>query len=1349
MEIGTTEENPVEGLERDTLPEEEFDFLAAVDGMSAEEPAAPMRGMERNFFNPDNDARFGYGEQTAEDQQKRDLASKENIKKSLLDVLKAGTNPGGGAVAPILTEEEKKTGKAEFKAGAESASIPTKLALSASAALPQMGEDLYNFTADFVNEVNDMFGGDPNLLQNTTVISDALPRDGVSEFTREGAKFLIGYAGIHKMLQGVNWLSKSKFGIKGSEAMAGFLSEMIFAGPEAESMTQSFIKLVPGGHNIIQYIEDPDDSNLERRAKAAVFGLFEGVMAEKIFHAFSALAKTKKITKTVGEIENPEPSLIDEAIPDIPRVYEDPNDTLESLNSVTTDLFSAGLDKPELIEAGNTQYEQLLKELSEVNTISPENRKKIEELVDRTNEMVDEADLRIGSKAENAPSPRAVTEDEFVNFQEMKKRGEEIKKRLSELQEASDPNLKQNVEDIPVIPREDLPPIPEADYFKAEGRGEVIEGDFKNLKQAIEEAKPGEGLNEVQFFDKDGNKAFLNTTKIRNTNDIRLTISKMIEQFPERYSVKRYSEADIQEMADAHLMDKEEFLKWTRDSGLQMGHIKAAMDLTNHSVEVLKEAFRKYNAGEISEEAGLEMYASAMHVVGMAADMRSMWGVLGKEAQMAATKSKQLNLDYYASLRETYGSDFKAAAAEAGRGGFTLQSLKKSLQERHLMPVADRLVQARYAWLLSNPATHLRNLYGGMQTTLIRPGETFLAATINAVQRNPRGVHFGEAYHEMIGMAQGFMEASMITYKKLTGQGGEGVLAPQFLGVDPNHSKLPQFLQEAAPEPSTVFGKGIKFFDEQLFQGQFVGKLLVAEDNFMKHINARMTLNREAYRKGKIAMDNGMSPEQAQNIIKLELSNPSDATKLKMYKDAEYNTFTNEIEGPFNDWMRNTVDNPVGRIVAPFARVNINSLNYKLERIPGANLLVKNYRKQLQSADPSIRQRAWAKMAFASTTLTALGSYFHGTDSITGTMPFESKKWAMFEQTGQIPGAIKVGNEWIEYRSETPVGGILETIANIAKIRDLSGNDEDFLNDVGTHAVMLVANTYNPEFLTETTSKIFEAMSAGDSQKMKKLLQAGTDVASQFLPYSAAWRQAQRQLTDAGKVKRQTYDPNSHMKTFWNEILNVYAPERLAVKRNILGDPIYHKEGLGPDIVSPFGVGKEVDDPVIQELGRLSGASYIANPSRKFKYGDRVLKIDSEFITIQMPSRSVETDIVDEFGKPTRESLRPSEYEKLVQFTAGIDPQTGKGIGGGNTLKEELAAVMSSKDYLESSFAVKGIQVSEIMEAYQEVGRLAYKGTQPTIMIQEALNKKLREIREKSKLMRDIKRRKKVKVDIK
>lgn len=1308
--------------------------------------------------------------------------------------------------APEITGEKAKEMSKAVGEAVDKAPTSVKIAANFAGLIPEMVEDIQNTGIDIVNGVTSLFGEGTNIEQ-MDLVSNALPSDKASEITRDISKFLIGYSAILKGINTTTSLSKTKYGARAADAIAGMGADFVLLSPEQKAFTHQALKKLPIASTLLEYIDNPDDSNLEKRMKNAVFGIVDGQIANLFIKAISLGAKWSGFDKFLadpssgvgfgkraevargGDIDMTANGRVLKFAPKTEEVASDPlvakikaiqegkespltkdefidfvtknivtDDTLTIEGKTGKDFLDvqkATLEKyreflkenPVLSEEASEQIESSIRQLTVTSLITA--RKNVTELKHLLEDMAEaspEAAEELFSKVE-----ALIPKDMVEGFKDIMNIVNDINNNIVTVSpkafEKSGPKLKgkpklrlagDDVSDIPKI-------ADEADLASKEGTDakfipeEAGQKADNVIQIAQTESYKKRGFNAIEHKTPDGKRIFMNLRQMRQ--NLHKFIRETVEADKESFARDIVSDDEMMEISKFYDKSPREIEEWARENGLKQGMILAATRSANTATEAAMNAAKLYNKGEMSKEIFVEHLADAKDILHTMQNMKSMAGLLLREAsiipetaQAATRRRKELQ-----ELIQIFGEDAERIAQELAKGGMTAAGFRASLNN-YFMPTANFLTQMRFASMLSNPATHARNMFTGGQNAGLLTGETFLAATFRAMKaprnkftRDPYGVFFSDAWYQTLGLAKGTIEAMMITSTKIGLDVKkilpEGTIPPtwetqKFWGVNPNRSKIPYAQKQVQQgENKSLIGKSFQFLGDMIndplrtfpnfvlehgIKGQFVTDLLRFEDNFMKHAFARATLQREAHKLARIQRSvHKKSREEANEFLAEMLANPNGDIMKKMYAEAEYQTLTNPP--PISDYFKDTLNNPIVKLVVPFSHVNINQMAYRFERIPGFNMIMKRSQEQWFSKDPAVRDQFLGKMAFSTSVLTSLGFWLHGEDRITGRLPLDSKRRAMYEQAGRLSGAARFKNEWIEYRSETPFGKLLMTVANISSLIDaVDGQDDKLVNDIGLAMTMLVTDIFNPDFITENVAKLGEALFADSPAQARKLVVFGGSVGSQFFPMTGAARAYTRTFTDAGKIKREAYDPTSMFDTFWNSIFRIYAPEMLEPKRNILGEPIMHKEGLGPDIISPFGVGKQTEDPVIQELAKVSGANHTVIPDDRIDLEMEGFTVQGDYVTIQMPPRVMAVR-TGEGGRSATKKLRPAEYSRFVQATAGINPDTGEAIGSA-TLKEALQIAINTDVYKSEDTPqyIKGLLLRNIIEEYRKVGKAWY-----------------------------------------
>ena len=1065
-------------------------------------------------------------------------------------------------------------------------------------------EDIYNTGVDAVNYVEQLLGGEQDVLENSSIIADNIPDDAVNTTTREVVKFLGGYLGIVNKVRKVHQ-AKTKIGAASQVVGSGMLTDFLLYKEDMDGLVMTMMSDVPFVGEYADYIMgiDKEAPMLEQRLLFSMQGILDGAAAEGLIKTFRFARQLHKAQKLVKEADQVAPA---------PR-------------------------------------------------------------------------------AEEPSTPR---------------------------QEGDVPETPRQEGDVPeVTPREEAPVI-DPEYMSAENirqDGLPLTPD-EARKVSLKNARGEGGVNDLLMYNESGERVYKNLRRLNTPDDIRRSINNIMEMDTAYFGKTKFTDDMLREAAASYNLTPQTLREMADTQGLNLGQVLAARQLEVEVVDSFNNASRRFMEGTIGKEELSLMYANAKTTMKTVSDMQSLSSAIFRENRIDAEMSSKFrrSKEYLEFMESMYGDNVEKIAAGLAATDFDRNALRKILGGRSPKKALEFLNQLRYNWLLADLSVHARNVGSSALMLVERPPATLLAATKNAIKKPlgmdvPAGsVTFGDAWHESLGMYHGFMEAMSVTANKARGvmSGQDLGQAAAFKGVRMGANKIPGIDYTTVSETGKLptFGG---FLKDHLLFGQVTRNSLQFEDQFIKHIGARMTLQKEGYRQAMREFEQGILPkEQVGRRLQEFIENPTEEMLDRAYRVGEEATFTRNVEGEISEMLYSfSKDNPIVNMFVPFARTNINVMGSTLERIPIARNFIGSYKNKINSVDPAIRQQAKAQGEFTTTMIAGLGVWLHSQDIITGTAPTKQGRWQMYEQAGYQPSSIRVGDKWVEYRPETPQGAILRLVADIAHLHDLAdGENPEFVNDATAAAMVSVMELYKPEYLLDFVGSLFDAFGAEDSSTVDRLLRVGTGVAGSYSPWSGASRMIMRNYTEQGKFKREVYDPTSIMNDMWNQILNIYNPEQLAMKRNFIGHPIEHKIGLGEFIGSPLGTVEMSSSPVIQEMARLTSASDRVLPKNLVGDVSGQQVTDTPIRPFTMPSRIIQIPGAE--GNLSSIRLRPAEYEKLVLYSAGIHPDIPKQ----NNLENTLKGVMKTRGYKQANDVVKAAMMRDVVEAFQQAGRDLYIG---------------------------------------
>jgi hypothetical protein len=307
---------------------------------------------------------------------------------------------------------------------------------------------------------------------------------------------------------------------------------------------------------------------------------------------------------------------------------------------------------------------------------------------------------------------------------------------------------------------------------------------------------------------------------------------------------------------------------------------------------------------------------------------------------------------------------------------------------------------------------------------------------------------------------------------------------------------------------------------------------------------------------------------------------------------------------------------------------------------------------------------------------------------------------------GKQGPSITIGDKEITFLPETPMGAMLAGIALLNQIGDVvQDQNPQLMQDVATLVSMAMMETFSPEFIAQTPSEFLKALTEKDVGMLEALAKVGTDVSTQYIPYSSFARRYNRAGEGEGQFVRDT-NPGPILPNFFegifNEVLAVYAPEKLPARRDFFGNKMKHKQGFG-GLLSPLNASTVSSDPVMREMVRLAdNTNKNLSKAREVKV-DNLRILDQDYELFRAPSRTV----VIESGVPAVK-LNNNEYERLSLLSAGINPETEKPIGPGLDYRSNMEKMMKGENYKKATFDLQQRMAGELHRDFLAMGQQMY-----------------------------------------
>ena len=591
------------------------------------------------------------------------------------------------------------------------------------------------------------------------------------------------------------------------------------------------------------------------------------------------------------------------------------------------------------------------------------------------------------------------------------------------------------------------------------------------------------------------------------------------------------------------------------------------------------------------------------------------------------------------------------AIQEMIRGGDTelsrdiarrLSSLENPQEVNAFVRQADRATSSDMAleiWinaLLSGPQTHAVNTLSNTIVAGLQMPERLLASGISkALNTQGGGVQVGEMTAQAFGLVQGMKDGLILGTKAFR----QGEPSDAFTKIEVRKHRAITG-ENLSP---TLLGRGInavtggslerggiaaRAVDLMGHGFRIPGRFLMAEDEYFKAVGYRMELNATAFRK---ASSEGLEGAELAQRVRQVVNDPPPELAMVAIDAARYQTFTKELGQAGRSVQRIANSHPYLRVILPFIRTPTNIMKFVGERTALAPLS-RVIRADI-AAGGARRDLALARISMGSMVMAVVADQTMS-GNITGGGPTEPGVRAAMKRQGWQPYSIKVGNTYHSYSRLEPFGSLLGISADMTEI---SGQTEETdADELAGAAVIAVANNIVSKTYLRSLSElltVFNQVSpAMGAQRGERFLK---NLAGTVIPTGIA--QIERVVDPTLRETRSMLDQIKSRIPSWSETL----PPR----RNLWGEPIALKGGLGPDIMSPIYTNELVDSPVDREIVRLKAG-------------------------ISMPPRVV-----------NGVELTSAEYSRFVELAGAVVQDPSSGL----TLKPLLERLIKSPEYQRQS----------------------------------------------------------------
>ena len=479
-----------------------------------------------------------------------------------------------------------------------------------------------------------------------------------------------------------------------------------------------------------------------------------------------------------------------------------------------------------------------------------------------------------------------------------------------------------------------------------------------------------------------------------------------------------------------------------------------------------------------------------------------------------------------------------------------LANFNKTIKVANDPTMTDKFFEYWINGLLSGYKTHAVNAASNALTQLTSIPEKYLAAGWGALRGadKTKRITFGEANTHALSLIEGIRDGFRLAKKTLiTG------------------------------EPSDLFSKlesrrhkSIKGLKGEIIR--LPGRLLMTSDEFFKGIGYRMELNSLAYRDTiRAGIDPVKNPRKFAEHYQKIIDNPPKKLDLMAMDVARDRTFTKPLGSTGQKFQGIAQEMPAFRVMAPFIRTPVNILKYAGRRTP-----LGIFSSGFKSKTGIARDEAMGRMVLGTGGMAAIAT-MASQGKITGSGPTDPVARARQRETGWQPYSFAIEQEdgrtrYLAYNRIEPMGILFGLAADSVDMwgEMVDGEKEEVAAMLGAS----VSQNLLDKTFFKGISDAVEAVSDPDRFFDSYLRnQAGTLVPTFFAQTAQNIDPMLRETrTLVDKVK-------SRVPGF---------SETVPARRNLWGEPIILTGGLGPDFISPIYSSYSKEDPVSDELVRLS-----------------------------------------------------------------------------------------------------------------------------------------------------------------
>lgn len=415
----------------------------------------------------------------------------------------------------------------------------------------------------------------------------------------------------------------------------------------------------------------------------------------------------------------------------------------------------------------------------------------------------------------------------------------------------------------------------------------------------------------------------------------------------------------------------------------------------------------------------------------------------------------------------------------------------------------------------------------------------------------------------------------------------------------------------------------------------------------------------------------GLKGKELKDFIIKNMENPPDFIEEMAWKKAKELTFQSDLGGGWelmSKFITEAGKESLGfapiRFVFPFTKTSMNVTQAGLEYIPALAKLSTNYNKAVMEGGRELAVMK-AKQQVGSSMMLFAG-YLALNGSITGSGPVNPRQKKFWADMGIKPNHVKIGEKWFPYNTTSVMGRALSMGADVYRTLEVFLDEDGSVNkdlmDYVNLATYAISQRAMPEYFAQTAGNLMDAFNSADISPMVE------NIVPNMIPLIGAANQFSTMTNSKSlDTSGDPYAEDAALDEMLNKIkakvpfFNKDIPPRL----NIFGEEL-DQDMPWYDNINPFyGTPDEkINDPVVNELVSLGYNGLLKKPDPP---------PGQEFLSVSMPQKFLREDngVVN---------LNAKQYHRYVRLAAGLDGGDDMAGFEGKTLKEALADLISNND---------------------------------------------------------------------